>query len=1133
MILGAFDTFGQTSKQLRKKENRLERLKMEQLMFRSPKTQKIPERIRGKELNYVYSSKAHLLPAFNPRARTTSTNFDIRGPFNVGGRTRAIGVDARNNSIMMIGGASGGLYRTTDGGTNWTLVSNVQANPSITDIAQDPTAQDTWYYTTGEAIGTVSTNVGGARYLGDGVYKSTDNGVTWNQLSSTDPVNEVSFGSGTRGEWQYCHDIAVDPIDGAVLVANIKGIYRSADGGTTWTQVLDAATSFSNDITHFDVVKTGATTRVYYAGVHSSGTNSGFFKSSDGVNWTKIISPSSMPTTWERIEVAIAPSNPDVAWFFLSASGGNYRLYKYRDSPASWFDRSSTLPALGGNVGNLNTQGSYNMVMSIKPDNEDYIFIAGTSLYRSTDGFATGLNASNTGNTQWIGGYSPDNDVNRYPSHHPDVHSFMFLPGSNTTVLCGHDGGLSKTTDITTDNGIPAGFSKRHPVTWTALNNGYYTTQAYSIAIDPTTGGDKRILLGFQDNGNWSVNNTSATALWSEEIAGGDGCYGAIVAGEDTRYHSTQNGSVLRVTGANAQSPTSFHHVHPAAATGQLFVNPFILDKNDQKMMYYPSGTKLWRHNDVASITPGFDFDGTNDPGWTELTSAQIIGGKISAIDVSKTTANVVYYGTTTGKVYKLDNANTGTAPTRTDITGASFPSGGFVSCVSVDREDANKVFVTFSNYEVISIFYSSDGGTNWTDVSGNLEENADGSGNGPSIRWITTHNLQSDGQVYYVGASTGLYSTSNLNGTSTVWTQESTDVIGNVPVSMIKTRKEDGLVAVGTHGKGSFSANVVGFRPSISSFNPANGTTAVDTMANLSVIFNEDVVAGSGNITIKKNLDDSVVETIAATAGIVSISGGTVTIDPTNDLPAGTQLYIEIDKGAFKNASGGQFIGISDKTTWAFTTVTNGNVSEPTISSFSPANGATGVDITANVSFTFSESVVVGTGNITIKKASDDSVIETIAATAGTVSISGGTVTIDPTNDLPTNTQLYIEMDAGVFKSISGGAFAGITGKTTWSFTTAGSSVTSIAGVFDQALKVFPNPATEQVSVRLEKLSVALAKAELYNSNGKLVSEKLLKPVSSNDLEGGIDLSKLPKGSYVLKVITPQHIISRVLVVQ
>jgi hypothetical protein len=121
-------------------------------------------------------------------------------------------------------------------------------------------------------------------------------------------------------------------------------------------------------------------------------------------------------------------------------------------------------------------------------------------------------------------------------------------------------------------------------------------------------------------------------------------------------------------------------------------------------------------------------------------------------------------------------------------------------------------VMVTFSNYGVKSIFYTSDAGASWTDVSGNLEENADGTGNGPSVTWAHIYN---DGSAtkYFVGTSVGLFSTDNLNGANTLWLQEGASTIGNVVINQITSRTFDNNIVVATHGNGIFSNKI--FTPS------------------------------------------------------------------------------------------------------------------------------------------------------------------------------------------------------------------------------------------------------------------------------------------------------------------------------
>ena len=258
-----------------------------------------------------------------------------------------------------------------------------------------------------------------------------------------------------------------------------------------------------------------------------------------------------------------------------------------------------------------------------------------------------------------------------------------------------------------------------------------------------------------------------------------------------------------------------------------MFINPFVLDPNNTNMMYLAAGDHVWRNSDLTAITTG--VDNTTTTNWTELTNTQVplhgSGEVVTSLSVSKGgTANRLYVGSNAAKVYRADNANSGN-PTITDISGGNFPGSGNVSCVAVNPSDADEVLAVFSNYGIPSLFYTTNGGTSWTDVSGNLEQNSDGSGNGPSCRWASIVQT-SAGKTFFVATSTGLYSASSVSA-STVWAQEGASTIGNVVCDMIDFRTSDGLVAVATHGNGVFSANVpvVVSAPEIQSTIPADFT--------------------------------------------------------------------------------------------------------------------------------------------------------------------------------------------------------------------------------------------------------------------------------------------------------------------
>ena len=458
----------------------------------------------------------------------------------------------------------------------------------------------------------------------------------------------------------------------------------------------------------------------------------------------------------------------------------------------TWDDRTDNVPQFGGLAGDFDSQGSYDLVIKVKPDDPDVVFIGGTNLYRSTDGFAS------VGNSAWIGGYDPNvDDFVRVNNHHPDIHEIIFSPSDPLVMYNGTDGGVSRTVDDLASN-----------VTWESLNRGYYTTQFYSVGIVPGIPGSNIIIGGMQDNGTYFFNSDISVADWVE-IFSGDGAFNAISRDGTHYYISAQGGLTFRfdlnLNGAVIGGKLGRIDM---GGSGFLFINPFILNPVDDTMMFMVRGEELWRNSNVLGISiPG---DSPTMFNWETMTNAKIPGETMSALTMTEIPENRLYYGTDKSSVLKIEGADQGD-PIPVNITSPEFSSGAYVSSIAADPTDGDNVMVTFSNYQVRSLFFSGDGGSTWTDVGGNLEENTDGTGNGPSVRWAYIHHTDTGSDpVYFVGTSTGLYSTSVLDGSATQWVQEGAATIGNIIVDMIVGRISDGVVVVATHGGGVYKSTIV-----------------------------------------------------------------------------------------------------------------------------------------------------------------------------------------------------------------------------------------------------------------------------------------------------------------------------------
>jgi hypothetical protein len=429
------------------------------------------------------------------------------------------------------------------------------------------------------------------------------------------------------------------------------------------------------------------------------------------------------------------------------------------------------------------------------------VLLGGTNLYRSTDAFRSSQNIT------WIGGYKPGTflpDFKVYENHHPDNHLVLFDRTNSNKMYSVHDGGISVTENILAKD-----------ISWNSLNNGYTNTQFYSVAISQNAG-DNRVIGGLQDNGTLFCINPKTSTNWIQPLSY-DGSFCFVSPKANEYYMSIQQGRVMRLVLNADGSLKQYARIDPRGVdkSKYQFINPFTPDASNFDKIYIPAGNVIWRNDDVSQIPLNTIPDSTSyTTNWHELTKTLLptAGDEITAIISSKLENDVIYYGTSNGKFYKLNNASADTA-TPVLLSNKTFPSG-YINCITQDPNNAQKLYVVFTNYGILSVFESIDGGKNWQAISGNLEESSTGAGNGPSCRWLTIAQV-GDSNIYYLGTSTGLYACKQLNGMSTTWYKQKGSIIGNQVVMMMDYRKSDGLLAVATYGAGVFTGYVNSLDPS------------------------------------------------------------------------------------------------------------------------------------------------------------------------------------------------------------------------------------------------------------------------------------------------------------------------------
>jgi PKD repeat protein len=386
------------------------------------------------------------------------------------GRLNFVRQDPTNASIIYVGAPDGGIWKTINGGTSWTTLTDQVTATCIGfgDLAIDPTNNQILYATTGDSEASDTYSVG--------VLKSTDGGTTWLATGLVWTVNQ----------YRNIRRILIDPSNTQkLIISSSNGIYRTINGGTSWTQTKTGD--------YWDMEFQPTIPNTVYATGKAAGSSDQFFKSTDnGVTFTQIVSV--IPTTGvQRISIAVTPANNAYVYLLAGRSSdqGLMGVYQSTTSGASFTSQSTSPNYLGYNSNGSDAGGQafYDLSIGCSQTNASEVFIGGVNIWRSING-----GTSFAINAHWTGSGAP--------YVHADIHDIVFSTGSGTTLFAACDGGIFKSTN----NGTA----------WSDISANLSIAQQYSISSAVLSA--TKVLSGHQDNGT----NFYNAGVWSQ-VYGGDG----------------------------------------------------------------------------------------------------------------------------------------------------------------------------------------------------------------------------------------------------------------------------------------------------------------------------------------------------------------------------------------------------------------------------------------------------------------------------------------------------------------------------------------------------------------------------------------------------------------------------------
>lgn len=688
------------------------------------------------------------------------------GPANMGGRVTDIAGIPGDPSTFYVAGADGGLFKTTNGGTTFTALFTDQKAYSVGAIAIAPSDKEVVWLGSGE--GDPRNSIG----YGNGVYRSLDGGKTWTHLGldKTDRIKRIIVNPQNP-------DVACVCALGRTWGPNAdRGVFQTKDGGKSWKKVLfiDENTGCS------DLAMEWSNPRVMYAGMWThrrkpwrfddSGEKTALYKSMDGgETWNKISHQGGLPNKpMARIGVAVAQSQPNTVYLITEFKDGG-TLFRSDDRGSSW--------RMVNDNRQLNFRPFYYADLRVDPKNPDHVYTLSGGLSKSTDGGKTFNGIS--------GGV------------HADHQALWIDPTNSRFVLSGCDGGYQ----ISWDAGA----------TWEIINN-IELSQYYQVFVDDQE--PYNVYGGLQDNGTWvgpsnSLLNAGIMKRHWKGLAGGDGYYAVPIPGSEHEIYANLQGGVPFHVDTRTGNVRNIHpYPKTTGSAGDAIEkhkyrfnwdSPIHVSPNDGNTVYLGSSV-LFRSRDKGNsweeISPDLT---TNDKSKQASSGGAIYQDNTAAefhctiltIAESPVQKDVIWCGTDDGNVQVTRDGGKTWTNVKGSITG--LPAFSWVSKIHASEHDAGTAFAAVDQHRMDDYnayaFMTTDFGKTWTKISTGLPAD-----------WVyVVRQDPHNANILYAGMEHGIYMSADQGKT---WNRINNEM---PPVSVrdIRVQKRDRDLVAATHGRG------------------------------------------------------------------------------------------------------------------------------------------------------------------------------------------------------------------------------------------------------------------------------------------------------------------------------------------